>query len=729
MRKRLRFFVFFVLPAALASVPLGAEHWPSWRGPYQNGVSPETGLISSWSPEGENVIWRQDFIARSTPVVMGGRVFVNGRVGEGIQSQAVIAAFGAENGERIWERRFNLYLTTVAFNRVGWASLTGDPETGYIYAQLVSGLFFCFDRDGELVWSRSLKEQFGRFEGYGGRTAAAVIDEGLVILNMNNGSWGSQGVPRHRYFAFDKRTGEVAWMSTPGGGIHDRNTQSIPVVSVIGGQRLLVGGNADGHVYALQARTGKKVWEFELSKRGINVSPVVDDKGRVFISHSEENIDEGTLGRIVAIDGTGSGEVTATHELWRWNRQKAGFSSPLFHDGRVYVINNSANLAALDADSGEVYWELSIGTVGKASPVWADGKIYAGETNGYFSIIRPSDRSAEILSRHQLKVPDGRYAELYGSAAIAYGRIYFTTEEGIYCLGAKDASFDVVASAVPALGSEGDAVGPAAKLLVVPGEIVARPGERQDFEVLAFDALGRELGKVDASWSLKGLEAEVFGGSVVFGSDSGFQAGTLVASLDDLEAEARIRVFPALPWVEDFSQGKRGHWIGGGRYDVTDEDGDSILIKPVAERGLLRSTLLLGPPTLTNYTVEADVRTSQKGRRRSDAGLINSGYIFDLLGIHQRAQIRSWTAMMRVEETVDFSFEMDHWYTMKLRVDTDDEKALIRGKIWPRGEEEPVEWTVTAEDPLPIRQGSPGILGYSPAVVAYDNVSITRNRE
>ena len=716
-----------VVMLALVAGSLPAEEWTSWRGPYQNGYSPQTGLIDTWSPEGENLIWRQDFIARSTPVVMGGRVFVNGRAGSGVHEQAVIAAFDAGTGEPLWENRYNLYLTTVAMNRVGWASLTGDPETGYTYAQLVSGLFICHDRDGNVVWFRSLKEEHGRFEGYGGRTASPVIDEDLIIVNMNNGSWGNQGIPRHRYYAFDKRTGAVQWMSTPGGTIYDRNTQSIPIVTVINNQRLLITGNADGHIYALQARTGKKIWGFSLSKRGINSSPVVDDQGRVFISHSEENIDEGTLGRVLAIDGTLSGDITNTGELWRWNRNKAGFPSPTIHDGRLYVVNNSGNLAAVDTETGEVFWELSIGTVGKASPVWADGKIYAGETNGHFAIVRPGDTSAEILARHQLKVPDGRYAELYGSAAIAYGRIYFTTEEGVYCLGDKDAPFEVTASPLPSRGDEGEAEGPPATLLVVPAEVRANPGESHNFEVLAFDALGRPLGAVEADWSLQRIEADVAGSTLRFANDSSFQAGTLVATSGDLTAEARIRVFPPLPWTEDFSGGKQGYWIGGGRYDIAEEDGDSVLVKPVAERGLLRSPLLLGPPSLGNYTIQADVRNTQKGRRRSDSGLINSGYILDMLGIHQRLQIRSWSAQLRVEQKADYEFEMDRWYTMKLQVESDGDTATIRGKVWPRDEEEPAEWTLTAEDPHPIRSGSPGLLGYSPSVVSYDNVRITSN--
>ncbi|MEE2777085.1 MAG: PQQ-binding-like beta-propeller repeat protein [Acidobacteriota bacterium] len=711
-----------ILAMLLAGASFGAE-WPSWRGPSQMGVSTETGLISDWSPDGENLIWREDFVGRSTPVVMNGRVFVNGRTGTGIDSQAVIAAYDAQTGAPVWEHRYTLYLTTVPYNRVGWASLTGDPETGNIYAQLVNGTFLCLNGDGETVWSRSLKEEFGRFEGYGGRTASAVIDEERVIVNMINGSWGPQGPPRHRYFAFDKRSGDVVWMSTPGGNVYDRNTQSVPVVSVVDGQRLLIGGSADGHVYALQARTGKKVWEFELSKRGITVSPVVAD-GRVFISHSEENVDEGALGRVVAIDATGSGDVTSTHELWRWNRQQAGFPSPAIHDGRVYVIDNSANLSSLDAETGEIHWEISIGTVGKASPVWADGKIYATETNGHLAIVQPGESEASILSRHQLEVPEGRYAELYGSAAIAYGRIYFTTEEGVYCLGDPSADFAATRSPEPSRGDEGAAEGDPAMLIVVPAEVTIAPGGRFDFEVLAFDAKGRPLGQVDAEVELKGLAGDLSSKRFAVGADSGFQAGTVIAKAAGLEAVARVRVFPPLPWSDDFSDGRKGWWIGAGRYEVRD---DGTLVKPVAARGLLRSPLLLGPPSLEDYTIQVDMKPAQKGRRRTDGGVINSGYILDLLGIHQRLQIRSWTAVPRIDVTADYTVEMDRWYTLKLKVTQDGATALVQGKVWPRGEAEPSEWTVTSTDPHPVLRGSPGILGYSPAEVAYDNVQITGN--
>ncbi|MEZ5360824.1 MAG: PQQ-binding-like beta-propeller repeat protein [Bryobacterales bacterium] len=80
--------------------------------------------------------------------------------------------------------------------------------------------------------------------------------------------FGPNFIPRHRFYALDKNTGETVWLSTPGQAPYD-TTYSTPIVSVINGQRLLIAGNGDGGVYALKMETGEKVWGFPLSKRGL----------------------------------------------------------------------------------------------------------------------------------------------------------------------------------------------------------------------------------------------------------------------------------------------------------------------------------------------------------------------------------------------------------------------------------------------------------------------------
>ena len=696
-----------------------ASDWTHWRGPMQTGASPETGLVSTWSLEGENLIWRHEFIGRSTPIIVNGRVYVIGRTGKDVTEQEHIACFDAETGDLIWEKKFNVWHSTITFNRLGWASLGADGETGNIYAHLVSGLLICFDADGYVQWQRSLTEEFNRFSGYGGRLHTPVVDGDLVIISMGNRGWAGKP-PSHRYVAFNKHTGEAVWMARPGGGGQvDLTVYSTPVVTTIDGQRVLVAGNGNGGIFAFKVATGEKVWGFQFSKRGINTSPVVADN-RVFVTHSEENVDNTALGRVTCLDArTGK-------EIWRQDGMTAGYASPAVHAGRVYVIDNSANVHCLDAETGKQYWEQNIGTVGKGSPTWADGKLYVTEVNGGFQILKTNPMGAEVLDKKKIAMSDGRPAEIYGSVAVAYRRIFFATESGLFCLGDKNARFEVTPSSYAKHESAPPDAKPAS-ILSIPAEATIQQGEVLPLRAEAYDEKGRLVGNADVEWSLNGIAGEIKNNQFV-PSRAG-QGGWLTAKLGELTRQTWVRVVPAVPWSEDFENIEVGknpmHWVWGGRgFAVEEKDGNKVLAKPPAARGLDRSNLYVAPHKLSGYTIQADLMGTQNKRRRPDMGLIAHRYILDLQGIHQRLEVRSWSSDLRMAKRTDFHWDMGVWYTMKMRVDIEGGKAIVRGKVWERGHPEPDAWSIEVEDPLPIEEGSPALYGYSPATIYYDNVKV-----
>ncbi len=733
-----RWLSLFIAGAWLATGALGAGDWSHWRGPARNGVSPEIGLLESWSADGENLLWKIDFVGRSTPIVLGGRVCANGRVGEGNRRQERVACFDAETGELLWEHRFNVYHTSVPWTRVGWANLTGDPETGYLYAQGVGGLFLCLDSsNGEVVWSRPLVEQYGFMEGYGGRTQTPILDEDRVIVTFANTSWGGEGRPLHRLRAFDKRTGVQLWVSSPASSMADKNSQSTPAMAVINGRRLVIHGNGGGWIYAVEARTGEPVWGFELSKRGINTSVLVDGT-TVYAMHSEENVDEGTMGRVVAIDGTGSGEVTTTHELWRADIA-AGYASPTLAAGKLFVVDNSANLHALDAASGETLWELNVGRVGKGSPVYADGKIYVTEVNGRFVIVKVGDEAGDILDLEQLR-EGRRRPEIYGSPAIANGRIYFTTDAGFYALGSPEVARDHAAAGLDLTEPPTPTDARPARLRVVPGDVQIAAGETVIFRVEAFDATGRALGSREALFAVDGLDAELDGATLSAAAEGSGGTGHVIAKVGDLEDRARVRIVGNLPLSENFEGtgvGSRPASMMGylARFAVAEHDGSKVLAKGPSPVAIHRHITFFGAPWHSGYTVAADMKADSTDPKSPDMGLINSGYTMELLSTGSRPglppgpklHIRSWQAGLRIASDVEFDWAPGVWYRMKLRVDQRDGSALIRGKVWPRDGTEPADWAITVEDPLPIRQGSAGLSAYSPSPIYFDNILVSEN--
>ncbi len=728
----------------LSSSPASAGEWTNWRGPHHTGVSPDTGLISSWSAGGENLIWRADFAGRSTAAVFDGRACAIGRDGEDILRQEVVVCWSAEDGEKLWERRFTPHNTFVPWQRLGWASVAGDSETGYLYANTSDGVLIALDKDGGTVWEWRMGEDVGRTSGYGGRTHTPIVDEDRLIVGAINTSWGDMGGPPSlRYWNFDKKTGEVLFVAKPSPRTRDANTQSTPVIAVVNGERLLIGASSDGSVYAVRARTGEKVWSFAVSKVSLNAGVAVAD-GKVFAAHSEENVDASTMGRMVGIEAAAP-EAGVAREAWRIPDLKAGFGTPLVHGDRVYLIDNSANLHAIDAASGEIQWIHHIGTVGKSGPVWADGKIYVTEVNGKFHILKDAGDHAEVLDSEEIMMPDGeRAAEIYASPAIAYGRIYFATENGFFCLGDKSKPFEAKAGE-PVDWSEKPIMEGAKPALihVVPAEVITTTSEKLSFRVRAFDDAGHLLGEMPASsWSLDGLDGEVTGdGAVTLKDVHGQQIGYVVAKLGDLEAKARVRAAGPLPWKEDFEGLKAGDfpkggfpksWLGRGKKATVRElDGGKVLEQPDPKFFAPRAVIYTGPSLMKDYTVQADLYATAKGRRKPELGVINGGYTCLIAGIQQRMEIRSWGAELRMMQRHDFAWDTETWYTMKLRVDQESaaggERAAVRCKVWKRAEDEPADWTFTVHDPLPIKSGAPGLYGFTPVNGYFDNVEITES--
>ena len=115
---------------------------------------------------------------------------------------------------------------------------------------------------------------------------------------------------------------------------------------------------------------------------------------------------------------------------------------------------------------------------------------------------------------------------------------------------------------------------------------------------------------------------------------------------------------------------------------------------------------------------------TQDKRRKPDIGIIASGYTLDMMGKTQKLELRSWVAEYRVKETIDFAWEMNTWYTMKLDVQLENGQALVRGKVWPRGSAEPAEWTISVTDQYPVQEGAPGLVGVSYAELFYDNIKV-----
>ena len=724
-------FIFLNITLSILPPAVTANDWAEWRGPARNGISTETNLPTSWSPAGDNLAWKVAFGGRSAPIVMGNRVYLVNTVGKGETLQERVVALDADTGKLVWEHRFNIYLSDVPPHRVGWASPVGDPATGNVYVFGVGGNLIGLTREGKVLWERSLGEDFGLLTTHGGRTVSPLIEGDNVIVSGVTFQWGQHGRGTHRFMAFDKQTGESVWVSAPGARPYD-TTYAAPTIVNVNGTRLLIQGGSDGFVHAIKAGTGEPVWKIEISKRGINTGVVVHGNTAI-LTHSEENIDSNEMGMILAVDAAAKGDIKPDQIKWRTYGWQGGFSSPVIDGDRLYQLDNGANLAAFDIKTGKQLWLKNLGTIQKSSPVLADGKLYVGTENGKFFILKPGATGAEIIDEDQLgtaALPEA----IIASPAISNGRVYVVSDSNVYAFGKKSNSPVTLPAPVEGLPNPNR---PATHVQVVPTELILKPGDKVGFRVRLFDEFGKFIREEKAAtWSLDKLKGTVENGQFVAGADAAAQAGLVKATVGELSGTASVRIYPPLPWTEGFDSYAvdtiPAAWVNHTmKFTVRElEGGNKILVKTTEGSSLLsRARAYFGPSDLSNYTVEADAFGTVRRRQRGDAGVIAQRYVLSITGNHQTLNLEPWQPETTRSVLVPFAWKPETWYRLKLEVaNLPDGKTRARGKAWAVGEPEPAEWMVERIDPIPNKQGAPGIFGNALAELYFDNIKVYANK-
>jgi outer membrane protein assembly factor BamB len=739
---RVRVWVFLAAAVVATSLTLVAQtsrrvavgDWPELRGPNRDGLSRETGLVDRWTLGGENFLWRVPHGGRSTPVVMGNRVYVQNPVGTGESLRERVMALDADTGRTVWQYTFNLFQSDVPPHRIAWASPAADPETGNLYALSGGAEVVALSRDGRLLWNRSVGEEFAAFTTHGGRTMSPVIDGNLVIVSSAVSNWGAHAARAHRFIALDKRTGDIVYVSNPGGRPYDTAYAS-PVIATINGTRLLIAGLGDGAVHAIKPQTGQQVWSYVAAKRAINTGVVVQGNN-VFFSHGDENIEGTALGLVASVNGAQTGDIKELN--WAVKGHEFAFSSPVTDGTRLYQIDNGSHLLAFDMSTGRELWDLELGTAQKAPPVMADGKIYVGTDGGKFFIVRPGATGGQILSAVELPVSkasccgsEGTPEQILGGAAISRGRIFFMSSDAVYAIGSRQAR-TTTGWATDEVGATG--AGAATHLQIAPTELMLRPGQSVTLTARLFDAQGRFLRESPATWSLDGLRGTIDNGRLTVAAEEIDQAGVVKATVGGLTGEARARVSRSLPWTETFDSYANGAappgWsnMTAGRLAVATLDGQKVLEKAPLDTLFKRIRVFMGATTLSNYTFQADVRAAERRRQLGDVGITAQRYSLVLYGNSQKLKLESWEPETTRTVTVPFTWQANTWYRLKVSAENQANGAVrVRGKAWPVGQAEPAAWTIEKLDPAGHRNGAPGLFIDAQFGVHLDNFTLTPN--
>jgi hypothetical protein len=211
------------------------------------------------------------------------------------------------------------------------------------------------------------------------------------------------------------------------------------------------------------------------------------------------------------------------------------------------------------------------------------------------------------------------------------------------------------------------------------------------------------------------------------------QAGLVKATVGALTGTARIRVVPALPWSYDFEDmagpPPPAFWVNStGKFQVRDHAGSKTLVKLPEPLLTKRGRLFMGPVGWSDYTVQADVLSSEKRRQMGDAGLIAQRYALVLFGNSQTLELHPWQANAARTRSAPFEWKPETWYRLKLRIENQAAGAHVQGKVWAAADAEPAAWTIDFVDSMPHRHGAPGLYADAANEVFFDNVKVVPNR-
>lgn len=449
MYQEIRFrSLLFLVVGCVASTAFGEDpdglhdrSWPRWRGPLATGVAPSGDPPIRWS-ESENVRWKIpiDGHGSSTPIVWGDQIFLTtaidtGRVDPDLPPpdqqpdrpfgitypntfyQYVVLCIDRESGQERWRRIASESVPAEGHhNDNSYASSSPTTDGQRLYVWFGSAGLYCYDLDGNPLWSRDLGKATTRLSF--GEAASPVIHDGKLIVTRDQEE-------QSYIVVLDAKTGETLWRDER----DEPSGWSTPiVVNIDGVDQLITNGKIRVRSYDLES--GELIWQCGGQASNVTPSPVASEDTVYCMSGYRGSA-------LFALPLNKTGDLTDTDAI-RWSKQRATpyVPSPLLYDGLLYYTqSNNAILSCADAETGELYisqQRLPGLRALYASPVAAAGRVYLAGRRGTTLVIEHG-RQFKVLAENQLE--EGTDA----SPAIAGNELYLRGSKHLYCIAKPEA--------------------------------------------------------------------------------------------------------------------------------------------------------------------------------------------------------------------------------------------------------------------------------------------------
>jgi outer membrane protein assembly factor BamB len=481
-----RFFSSLTFSRSLLVVALGwpvavpaADSWPAFRGPNSAGVAAPSAKPPVQVSPTENVLWSVEVPwAPGSPCVWGDRVFLSAFQDGKLETRA----YSTRDGKLLWNQSLSVPKLE-EFHATEGSPAASTPVTD---GQIVVNYFGSFGliaydaATGAERWRLPLPvaDTMGNF---GSGTSPMLVGD-RIILNRD------LAVGSH-ILAVDLKTGKKLWdtprpdsITSYGSPIlweHDGQQEIVMAGSLAmkaydvatGAERWVLRGLAsyncttpvvgDGLLFYAGWSPGKAdspwpSWDSTAEKQDKNGDGKItveefEGGGPAWFRAQDVNRD-GVLTRedwdaigqsmklgenaLIAVKPGAKGVAGPEQVAWKFSKGLPYVPSPLYYQGRVYLIRDGGMMSSFDAKTGQPFYaQERIGVTGSyyASPVAADGRIYVTSLDGKFSVIKAGGDKPEVL--HTADFGE----RISATPAVVGDRLYLRTKSKLYAFGPETA--------------------------------------------------------------------------------------------------------------------------------------------------------------------------------------------------------------------------------------------------------------------------------------------------
>ena len=371
------------------------QTWPAFLGQGATAIDPAT-IPLSWSPK-ENIAWSAKLPGKgqSSPVIWGNRVFVTSIEGS-MKDHCHVTAMDLGGGQLQWTKAFPASQTVRTNYFQSRSASTPVVDAERLYAFFETGNLIALTHTGDLVWQRSITDDYGLIESNIGLAASPlIVDDSIVILVDHEG-------PSY-LLAVDAKTGTTKWKTDR----DSRKSYSSPTLVNVGSSRHIV-CSSDGSVDGYDPATGKRLWTFTEVGGNTSSTPLPFTDGCFLVGatpgmHNEREQAARQSNLCMKVEQTTDGFQPKVQ--WRTDKAMPSFGSPVVVREHAYWVSSQGVVFCFDVKTGDQRYAQRTKQAAWVTPVGIGERIYLFGKDGLTTVLA-SGSEFKILSENQLWDPE-----------------------------------------------------------------------------------------------------------------------------------------------------------------------------------------------------------------------------------------------------------------------------------------------------------------------------------